>query len=126
MTKKAGLVSNGKEDKMPSNDWIRGGPVHTVPCFCVGDCYPDGPCITEEGDQCPACQSKPCYECGEEDGHHESCPFLPNDREAEQTLGSCGCTDYHLADCPIMTRDPYETGMTKEDYLSMPDEYWED
>ena len=30
--------------------------------------------------------------------------------EAEQTLGPCGCTDYHMADCPIRTArdDEYE------------------
>lgn len=28
-------------------------------------------------------------------------PALPED--APETLGACGCTDYHLADCPTRT-----------------------
>jgi hypothetical protein len=25
------------------------------------------------------------------------------ERDANPTLGPCGCTDYHMADCPLMT-----------------------
>lgn len=25
------------------------------------------------------------------------------DYEEDETLGSCGCVDYHMADCPIRT-----------------------
>jgi hypothetical protein len=50
---------------------------------------------------------------------------LETEYRSEPTLGPCGCTDYHMADCPLMTGGS-DSGMTKEDYLSMPDEYWED
>ncbi len=33
-----------------------------VPCFCVGDCWPDGPCETETGGACFACQEN-CHSC---------------------------------------------------------------
>lgn len=34
----------------------------------------------------------------------------------DDTLGPCGCTDYHLADCPTRTGG---TGMTAEDAYRM-------
>ena len=32
-------------------------------------------------------------------------PVPPDPEEEPEELGPCGCTDYHMADCP--TRDPY-------------------
>jgi len=44
--------------------------------------------------------------------------------EEHETLGPCGCSDYHMADCPI--RDG-SSGMTKADYLELYDtEDWYD
>lgn len=41
-------------------------------------------------------------------------PDAPAVEEVDDTLGPCGCTDYHLADCPTRTGG---AGMTSDDYL---------
>lgn len=42
--------------------------------------------------------------------------FVPPLPEPEpETLGACGCTDYHLADCPIRTGG---AGMSAEDHYA--------
>lgn len=46
----------------------------------------------------------------------------------DETLGSCGCVDYHLADCPIRTGG---NGMTADDYLDAwgsrdDDDFWDE
>lgn len=43
---------------------------------------------------------------------------VPLKWRAEDTLGPCGCTDYHLADCDLMTGAfdwPY--GEDEDDYI---------
>lgn len=40
-------------------------------------------------------------------------PALPV--EDDDTLGACGCRDYHSADCPTRTGD---AGMTADDYYA--------
>ncbi len=35
------------------------------------------------------------------------------DNEEHETLGPCGCSDYHMSDCPIWTDD---TEDEEEDY----------
>ena len=30
-------------------------------CFCVTECWPDGPCLTDTSEPCPACQPHDWY-----------------------------------------------------------------
>ena len=61
----------------------------------------------------------PCTLCGQgESGYMQGHTFAvlsdqPNDDDqGSESLGSCGCTDYHMADCPTRTgnyeRDPMD------------------
>jgi len=51
----------------------------------------------------------PCSLCGQgESGYMEGHSFAvlangSDDDQPNETLGSCGCTDYHMADCPLRT-----------------------
>ena len=49
-----------------------------------------------------------------------SIPFeimgMIDDEEEHEKLGPCGCSDYHMADCPTRTG---EGTMTKDDYLDI-------
>lgn len=51
-----------------------------------------------------------CTDCGEIDVNPEI-----HDCEPNETLGSCGCVDYHYSDCPIRTGG---SSMTMDDYLA--------
>jgi len=40
------------------------------------------------------------------------------DDEVSVSLGSCGCVEYHVADCPTRTGGS-DSGMSKDDYLDL-------
>jgi len=42
--------------------------------------------------------------------------------DEDDTLGSCGCTDYHMADCPLMTTSSYGGGGSYEDQDAVRDD----
>lgn len=43
-------------------------------------------------------------------------PALPDVPAEDETLGACGCTDYHLADCPTRTGG---SGRTADDWYAV-------
>lgn len=57
-------------------------------------------------------------------------PWSDADRDADfgETLGNCGCTDYHMADCPLRTGGSNMTTADWLDIISDPDydEYYDD
>ena len=42
--------------------------------------------------------------------------LVEDEEEASDTLGPCGCTDYHMADCSVVTGD----------YGEADDRWWEE
>ena len=40
--------------------------------------------------------------------------FLRQEEEVDDTLGPCGCVDYHMADCP--TRTGYADSFDQDDW----------
>lgn len=56
---------------------------------------------------------------------HGMMEFDFDDPEVDETLGSCGCTDYHMADCPTRTDSfrPYDpTGFDFDPYDDQPED----
>lgn len=51
----------------------------------------------------PDPDAPPCTECGGGLAHYPECALMLAERNAPDTLGPCGCTDYHMADCPTVT-----------------------
>jgi len=45
--------------------------------------------------------------------------------EDDYTLGPCGCTDYHMADCPIRTGDGYDDPYDADPF-DLDDGRWDD
>lgn len=70
--------------------------------------------------------------CGGPDERCDMCPLRLGQVRAPigDALGPCGCVDYHMADCPLVTGGE-DTGMSKDDYLdlyagSYPDDWPDD
>ncbi len=54
-------------------------------------------------------------ECG---NCHEDALLYDEGEDAfdSEALGPCGCTDYHMADCPLIAPDLYENSGDDDDY----------
>jgi hypothetical protein len=88
---------------MPTTAARRWVALHPAEAVQFVPALPDGP-VADCG-----CPVDPFYDVADA-WHLNTCPLHPDNQPA--TLGPCGCTDYHMADCPTRTGGQ---GMTEAD-----------